>query len=1772
MKACQSDRLPTSGTQLATTEGVKGFRNAVSGWFWLSWIWFGLAGGIAASPQIRLKNGSIVPSLCTPNARPSAIQSSSQVSNEPVSGLWLLQLTGPWEAPWKSELRTRGVELVQYIPDNSFIVRLENADTNSILALPWVHWIGRYDAPLKIHARLLSQLKANPKERFKIQFLVRPGSGPEALVGLRQLVSARPNPTKFLGTIFEAALSGSEILTLAGSQDVLWMEAAPRPKILDEIATKIVGGDDQRAGTPSRVQALGYDGRGVRVAVVDTGLDSGDVLAMHPDIAGRVDAALFYGDLTNAADFHGHGTHVAGIVAGNAATGEADEYGNKFGLGIAPGAHLIVQRLFDENGIQQAIGGNGTLTRDAVRAGAIVSANAWGDDIAGEYTLAAAEYDGLVRDADSDQPGDQPLIVEFSAGNSGPGSETINSPAVAKNVLTTGACQNNRFDWSIYTEGPEALADFSSRGPTEDGRMKPDLVAPGTWIASLRSTYGNDSFSWAPIDPFYAYDGGTSQAGALASGACAVVVQWYRATHGGTTPSPAMVKALLMNSTDTIRHSQSGISMVRLNSNFDGVSDLTRRENQSIPNSDQGWGRMNLNNLISLKTGWLMQDQTVELGTGETQEQKVVIGSGAPLRALLVYTDVPGIPAAVSALVNDLDLELVAPDGTVFRGNAIANGQSVANPTEGDRINNVEGVLLDTPMAGEWTVRVVGHNVPVDVHLRDADMPRQDFALVISAQLLKKSGVTLDWDRPVYSSPATAILRCRDLGQAKSKKLDVQVSSSVDAEGFLVTLWPTEIPGRFSGSVGLALGKGIAGDGLLHTKGSDKIVANLPSQDPGDSLTAIAGIDAAPPEISQVTTSIDGEHAVVNWRTDKPTSSVLFYGASHSVTNFIVVPGPQTLALVHLPWLAPGTPIFFQIVATDAAGNRATNSNSGAYFRFLSPHSVPALLVYTPESLFTPGGALSEYDYPGLDSWTNSLNNVPLSYEVWDTSVAGRAPTADELRQFRVVLWRPEEFGFALPGMLPALTRYVSQGGSLFVASFDLLNRLSEAQATNFWQQVLHVRDFEADQGGSRLVGAAGDPVGNGIDVHFDYDSFPTGQLLDTLGFIWEDFPDGLTPGDNTAAAIFQDTQQIVGIHYPRNGMNVTDGRVVFLSCALESLPDDTSGTNGRTLLLRNAVEFLLPPSSNDPVLSLDQTAYTRNQSLSVTLTDMGQTNQRIWIDASSALATGHFSLSASGQPGVFVGRIALVDASLPVTRSQFPGANGDTIFFSYTDSLGRTFSTQALVDTVPPQISQVTVQPDYDGAIITWVTDKPTDATVRIGFGGGTDRFFSRSGYQPGISTQHSVSVQGLDSGRAYFFEVQAKDVAGNLSDDNNAGNYYTFQTPEPLSFPWGDDLESGVDGWWVNDKSLGSDQWILAGDGSIAPSNWGLGWPLSDSGIGSHSGTNVWATNLEGQPVDFAVSDLISPAIRLTGGDHALLRYWQAYQLLHAGTDSFSLFSQESGTVAITTNNGANWTEIASLPVGGDSMGWQPVQLNLTAYLGQVIRVRFEYRLFSSDAATELGWMLDDFDLSTGESIPSLVQITNNLAGASFVISNAFHDVITGQGRTFQSPLLPGTYFIHWNPVPYFQSPSPQSHVVAPGDGPSVVLGMYTFPDENHNDVSDLWEVQYFGNVLNNRDLQKDTDGDGMTDYAEWEAGTDPTDPQSVLGLGISFLQSGTAIHLTWPTVPGHEYWVESNSDLIHWTTATPPTTADSSAMEADLEMDDSQSSAFYRIQVRQ
>ena len=356
-----------------------------------------------------------------------------------------------------------------------------------------------------------------------------------------------------------------------------------------------------------------------------------------------------------------------------------------------------------------------------------------------------------MRDADLLTPGDQPYILEFSAGNAGPGSQTIGSPAVGKNVIATGASQNDRFnlpieEFTIYADGPDAMADFSSRGPCEDGRIKPDVVAPGTWIASLRSIYANDENAWWPISDNYLYHG-RHQPGRPArlrrgGGLRAVLPR----NHTNATPSPALVKAALINSaTDMDDGSGHG----------------------SAPNMDEGWGRVDLPQLIGAPRDLEFVDQTVPLSP--RPGVRAARGGGqrrtSRSRSRWPTPTCPGFPGSSRRLVNDLDLEVVGARRPRLSRQPVRRRRVRARRAGRGHLNNVEGVLLATPVAGRiHRPRDRARQVVEDARV-DTPAGRSGFRPGHLGLPSRRPGDGIvTFDRPAYTAPGLIRLTLVDHG------------------------------------------------------------------------------------------------------------------------------------------------------------------------------------------------------------------------------------------------------------------------------------------------------------------------------------------------------------------------------------------------------------------------------------------------------------------------------------------------------------------------------------------------------------------------------------------------------------------------------------------------------------------------------------------------------------------------------------------------------------------------------------------------------------------------------------------------------------------------------------------------------------------------------------------------------------------------------------------------------------------------------------------------
>jgi hypothetical protein len=678
------------------------------------------------------------------------------------NALYLVQFKGAVREEWKRAVSESGARLYDYIPDYAFIASIPAPAFGQIQALPFVRWVGRYHSAYRIDSAFREYAQDESLDSGEAESLV---------------ISVITIPDADLTGVAEKAVAlGSEVLNLSANEfngylqlratpllvqeiarieEVLWVEPYFQPDIINNVA----GGTILKAEAVRK--EMGLYGQGQIAAVADTGLDVGTTgPAMSDDFEGRIVAGQAicaqFGGRSTWNDVDGHGTHVSGSVLGNGVLSGSQPGANNYAssyAGVAPKARIVFQSV-DNGGDPglECVPSNlkDYLIKPAYDQGARVHNNSWGGRT-GDDNNPWGGYNSLAQAADQAAWAYKDMLIVFAAGNGGRDDnsngvvdpDSIYSPGTAKNVLTVGASENNRpektLTWSSFSGFPanpivndrvanniNGMAAFSSRGPTDDGRIKPDITAPGTYIISTRSHDPAAGTGWGVVDNHYIYNGGTSMAAPLTSGAVILAREWLNKFRSATSPSAALLKALLINGAANMSPGQYGTGN-------------TQEIPYTLPNTTTGWGRVDLAASL-MPSGnqqvWL-RDETSGLSTSSTKSYPFNLPNTTPkgrLSITLVWTDYPGSPSAGKALVNDLDLEVIAPDGKHYYGNAgLYTGGSCLRNSQWDACNTVEGVRITEALSGSYTVVVRGANVP--------NGP-QPFALVVTGDCVHSGCVS----------------------------------------------------------------------------------------------------------------------------------------------------------------------------------------------------------------------------------------------------------------------------------------------------------------------------------------------------------------------------------------------------------------------------------------------------------------------------------------------------------------------------------------------------------------------------------------------------------------------------------------------------------------------------------------------------------------------------------------------------------------------------------------------------------------------------------------------------------------------------------------------------------------------------------------------------------------------------------------------------------------------------------------------------------------------
>lgn len=661
--------------------------------------------------------------------RASAPTGSLLESSEVAPQVYLMELWGPLLPDHRALLDGIGVQILEYIPHNTYSVRVTSESASRAEDLPFVREMIRDDGEetgtvlsFGVAEDAAGDNVVDDQSEAKVyDIILHDASALESLIAWLRERGVEPVASKGRKLRLRAREDSPLLEEVAGLYEVLQVEEYRPPKLYNDVARRLVCLEVAQS-PPARVVEL--RGERQRIGIADTGVD-----AKHPDLQSRVKKLIPRVPGTDGIDQHGHGTHVAATAAG-----DGSAYGDHSMAGMAPGAEIVFQSLGPKGELSGLPLDLGDLFQEAYDQGVRIHNNSWGADTRSLYTLNASEVDAFVAEH-------RDMLVVIAAGNDAVGEPcrnvqqgyvdwlSIGSPATAKNALVVGAQRSSRTvgGYSQRTYGalwgerfphpptyeqkvsgdPEQLAAFSSRGPCDDRRVKPDLVAPGTDILSARAAQAPVENFWGVHDEHYAYMGGTSMAAPVVSGCAALVREYYERVRNHE-PSAALLKATLVCGTRRLTG-----------------SDATHGQPE-LPNYHQGFGAVDLRTTLpnrvepkfrlAFRDGW--QDPARRLSrTGKRARFRVKVREGMPLRICLCWTDPPA-----RALQNLLSLLVETPDHTKRTGNDLFT----PNPSPTDRDNNVQVVRLEDPLAGLYIIQVSALNLIV---------PDQDFALVVTGAL-----------------------------------------------------------------------------------------------------------------------------------------------------------------------------------------------------------------------------------------------------------------------------------------------------------------------------------------------------------------------------------------------------------------------------------------------------------------------------------------------------------------------------------------------------------------------------------------------------------------------------------------------------------------------------------------------------------------------------------------------------------------------------------------------------------------------------------------------------------------------------------------------------------------------------------------------------------------------------------------------------------------------------------------------------------------------------
>ena len=630
----------------------------------------------SATAEIRLRFASFDPLVGAPEI-PSVLRSTNE------QGLWIVQFHKSPSAADRTAVAALGGQIIGYLPDNAYVVRMAVTTARSARGILSVRWVGSYEVAYRIDPELLQQQVYLNAAAVRYNMVVADKhSDKPALMAKIVAMGGRIDSEHTGSILVEATLTGPQLLQVAGYNEVLWIDRwSASERDMDN--ARVQGGGDY-----VETQA-GYTGQGVNAHIYE------GIEATHPDFSGGATNVLSAG----GADQHGHCT--AGIVFGNGTSNAAVR-------GMAPDCG----KFFTED--TTATVSRWQVFDDLVNVHNVSHTTAsWGGQRTFNYNSISAESDDIVFDHD----------LTWTQSQSNAGNQDSRPEAWAKNVFSIGGVQHNDDSDPANDSWQNGGASI---GPANDGRIKPEMCAyyDSIGTSDLSGSAGYSSGNWTSSF------GGTSGATPIVAGHNVLAIQMF--TDDSVTPGVGPFGNALRVPGGSVHENRPHFTTLKALQIVSGNQYSFNSTSTDNLREHQGWGGFpSLANMWDQRAKTFIVDETNALQQDEMDVWQITVAPNeSELRICLNWNEPAANPSAAVHLVNDLSLRVTDPSGSHYWGNeGLLDGVwSTIGGTEDD-INPIENVFVQNPMAGTWYVQVIATAVVADNRIETSEVDA-DYALV----------------------------------------------------------------------------------------------------------------------------------------------------------------------------------------------------------------------------------------------------------------------------------------------------------------------------------------------------------------------------------------------------------------------------------------------------------------------------------------------------------------------------------------------------------------------------------------------------------------------------------------------------------------------------------------------------------------------------------------------------------------------------------------------------------------------------------------------------------------------------------------------------------------------------------------------------------------------------------------------------------------------------------------------------------------------------------